>query len=257
MKIKNSLVCAFALAASMLTTGCKVPEKVAYFQDDTELISQVVANPITIKPDNQLVILVKTKDESVDALFNFIYGTNQIAVYTVSPEGTIDFPMLGSIKLGGMTRAEAAGYIRGELMGRDLVKDPTVVVQFDNMGVDVLGEVNKPGRVDIKQDHMTLLDALSRSGDLTLNGKRENVKVIRQENGGYKVYTVDLTNLKELAKSPVYALQSNDVIYVEPNDMKKRQATVNGNNVYSTSFWISVVSLITSAVTTVGVFVKK
>lgn len=142
-------------------------------------------------------------------------------------------------------------------MGRELVKDPTVTVEFVNTGINVMGEVMTPGRYDINRDHLTVLDALSLAGDLTINGRRENVKVLREENGQTKVYTLDLTDLNKLVKSPAYSLQQNDVVYVEPNDFRKRQTTVNGNNALSTGFWISVASLITSAVTTIGVFVNK
>ena len=93
---------------------------------------------------------------------------------------------------------------------------------------------------------MTVLDAISKAGDLTIYGRRDNVTVLRQENGKQNVYRVNLNNGCELTSSPVYYLQQNDVIYVDPNNVRKRQSTVNGNNVLSTSFWISIASLVTS-----------
>ncbi|MDE6027239.1 MAG: polysaccharide biosynthesis/export family protein [Muribaculaceae bacterium] len=280
MKIKNILA---VLIAALLLTGCKVPEKVAYFQDtDTNTILDMAAvNPITVRPGDKLSIVVKSKDPAISELFNLPVYSNRIgtggssvsnnvtlrsytgpsseslASYTVDPKGDIDFPVLGMLHVAGMTRAELSGYIKGELMGRNLVKDPTVSVEFLSAGVDVLGEVKNPGRYDINRDKITLLEALSLAGDLNITGQRENVKVIREEGGKLHTYTVDLTNASSVAKSPVYYLQQGDVVYVEPTDMQKRSTTVNGNNALSVGFWISVASLLTSVVTTLAVFIKK
>lgn len=115
-----------------------------------------------------------------------------------------------------------------------------------NLSVNVMGEVNRPGRYNIDKDHLTILDALSQAGDLTIYGKREKVLVLRNENGKQRVYDINLCSADHLYSSPVYYLQQNDVVYVEPNDTKARQSTVNGNNVRSTSFWISLASLLTT-----------
>ncbi len=269
------------VGAGFLLTGCGAPKNITYFQNEESIVQMAQANPIKLKADDKLSIVVKSKDPAVSDLFNLgiytsRYGTNGaqvisgsqvksfrpgsndgVSYYTVDPQGCIDFPVLGSLKVAGMTRSELSGFIKGELMGRELVKDPTVTVEFVNTGINVMGEVMTPGRYDINRDHLTVLDALSLAGDLTINGRRENVKVLREENGQTKVYTLDLTDLNKLVKSPAYSLQQNDVVYVEPNDFRKRQTTVNGNNALSTGFWISVASLITSAVTTIGVFVNK
>ena len=103
----------------------------------------------------------------------------------------------------------------------------------------LLGEVANPGRFNIDKDRLTLLDALSMAGDLTVYGKRENVLVQREENGKKTLHQVNLNSGYDLYASPVYYLQQNDIVYVEPNSMKARQATVNGNNVRSASFWMS------------------
>ena len=270
------------LIISTILTGCSTPKDVAYFQDiSDETIVIPSSGEIKIAPNDKLSILVKTMDPTLSALFNLATATDRIggetttmstgagtyrstnsvssgvSKYTVSPEGTIDVPVLGVIKVAGMTRYELAGFIKGELMGRDLAKDPVVTVEFVNMGVSILGEVIRPGQYDINQDKINIVEAISMAGDLTLQGKRDNVVVIREKDGEAKTYRVDLTNFRELTQSPVYYLQQGDIIYVEPNDMKKRQTTTNGNNVYTTGFWISVASLLTSVVTTVGVFVLR
>lgn len=270
------------LITVLLLTGCKTPKDVAYFQDiSDETIVLPNKGEIKIAPNDKLTILVKTMDPSLSALFNLATPTDRVggetttlstgagtyrstsslssgvSKYTVTPEGTIDMPVLGEIKVAGMTRSELAGFIKGELMGRNLAKDPVVTVEFVNMGVSLMGEVIRPGQYDINQDRINILQAISMAGDLTLQGKRENVAVIRETNGEVKTYRVDLTNYKELTESPVYYLQQGDIIYVEPNDMRKRQTTTNGNNIYTTGFWISVASLLTSITTTVGVFVLR
>ena len=145
-----------------------------------------------------------------------------------------------------MTREQIADYLTKQLKEQELIKDPVVTVEFMNLGVSVLGEVNKPGRISINRDNMTILDALSEAGDLTIFGKREKVLVLRQEDGKQRVYGVNLCSAEHIYSSPVYYLQQNDVVYVIPNNTKSRQSTVNGNTVRSTSFWISLASLITS-----------
>lgn len=269
--------------AALVMSGCSAPKDVTYFQDldATTILENVKKSPIVVRPGDKLAIVVKSKDPELSALFNLpIYtsrvgqggsfngnssslrsynGTSaeSVANYTVTPDGDIDFPILGMIKVAGMTRSEVAAYIRGELVGRQLVKDPTVVVEFLSAGVNILGEIAVPGRYDLNRDDLNILQAISLAGDLTINGERKNVKVIREENGQVKTYVLDLTDAASLVKSPAYYLQQDDVIYIEPNAQKKRSSTVNGNNALSVSFWISVASLLTTAVTTIGVFVNK
>lgn len=280
-RLKKIIYGIAVVSGILLMTGCGTPKKVAYFQDLTEATIQLPANrEIKIQPNDKLNIIVKTMDPALSALFNMpaisdrlgegsvlphgssslnnsTTNANGLVKYTVSPTGMIDFPVLGEIKVAGMTRSELSGFIKGELMGRNLAKDPVVTVEFVNMGISMLGEVKNPGLYDINQDQINILEAISMAGDLTLQGQRENVAVLREIDGELKTYRVDITNFKELAQSPVYFLKQGDIIYVEPNDMQKRATTTNGNNVYSTGFWISVASLLTSVVTTVGVFVVK
>lgn len=273
----------FAIIAAVLLVGCSVPKEVAYFQDvETPVILETAKRlPVKVRPGDKLGILVTTKDPTISALFNLptyssrlgqsasvngtgvesrVYtgtGSENIASYTVSPEGTIDFPVLGTLKVAGMTRSELQGFIKGEIAGRELAKDPIVVVEFLSTGISVIGEVLRPGRFDLNRDDLTILEAIALAGDLTITGQRENVRVLRKENGQVKTYILDLTNAKSLVNSPAYYLQQDDVIYVEPNKMRKRSTTVNGNNALSVSFWISVASLLTSVVTTVAVFINK
>lgn len=250
------------VAASVLAlVACSTSKEISYFQDlcpgESEL---TLAAPMEIKiqPKDKLSILVNSQDLRLTNLFNLPIvsqqvgqesssGTNRgLSGYTVDSKGDIDFPVLGGLHVQGMTREEVAVYIKKELQSHDLIKDPVVTVEFMNLSVNVMGEVNRPGRYNIDKDHLTILDALSQAGDLTIYGKRERVLVLRNENGTQRVYGINLCSADHLYSSPVYYLQQNDVVYVEPNDTKARQSTVNGNNVRSTSFWISLASLLTT-----------
>lgn len=257
---------------ALMAVSCSAPKDITYFQNLPEevVLESTVRNSIKIEPESKLSIVVKSKDPAISDLFNLGVYTNRtgqttpysgtgthlttyntpsnegMSAYTVDPQGDIDFPMLGRLHVSGMTRSELAGFIKGELMGRELVKDPVVTVEFLNAGINVMGEVNSPGRYDINKDHLTVLDALALANDLPITARRENVRVLRQEDGKLKSYTLNLTDAQSMMASPGFYLKQNDVVYVEPNEMQKRSATVNGNNVLNVSFWISVVSLLTS-----------
>lgn len=250
------------VAASVLLLGsCATPGKISYFQDlrpgESEL-TPAAPTEIRIQPKDKLSILVNSQDMRLTNLFNLPIVSQQVGQenttgqnrglsgYTVDSDGNIDFPVLGRLYVRGLTREGLAACIKEELQSHDLVKDPVVTVEFMNLGIDVMGEVNSPGRYSIDRDHLTILDALSLAGDLTIYGKREKVLVLRNEGGAQRVYGVNLCSADHLYSSPAYYLQQNDVVYVEPNDTKARQSTVNGNNVRSTSFWISLASLLTS-----------
>jgi polysaccharide export outer membrane protein len=114
------------------------------------------------------------------------------------------------------------------------------------MYFDILGEIARPGRYTIDKDKMTLLDALGMAGDLSILGQRCNVKIIRNEDGGRKVYEIDMTSGNSVLNSPVFYIQQNDVLYVEANNYRKRQSIVAGNTVMTPSFWMSVASFLTS-----------
>lgn len=250
------------LAASFILLGaCSTSKNITYFQDlrpgESELTLTAPVE-IRIQPKDKLFILVSSQDPRLVNLFNLPILSQQIGQeattpvgrgisgYTVDTNGNIDFPVLGQLHIAGMTREEVAAHIKKELQSHDLIKDPVVTVEYMNLSISVMGEVNRPGRYNIEKDELTILDALSQAGDLTIFGKREKVLVMRKENGKQRVYGINLCSGEHLYTSPVYYLQQNDVVYVEPNDTKARQSTVNGNNVRSTSFWISLASLLTS-----------
>lgn len=268
-----SLQAAFFLFAVWATFSCSAPSQVTYFQDLRPGESEqkvVAATEIKVRPGDKLSIIVNSRDPQLSQLFNLPYVGQQIGQgsvtanatsgnsqgvsgYTVDEEGMIDFPVLGKIEIAGKNREEIAAFIKGELLTKNLVKDPVVTVEYMNLCISVLGEVAAPGRYSIDRDKVTVLDAISMAGDLTIYGKREKVLVLREENGVQHVYGINLCSAEHLYTSPVYYLRQNDVVYVEPNNVRARQSTVNGNNVRSTSFWISLASLLT----TVAVLVFK
>ena len=248
-----------ALAISLILGSCSIPKNISYFQDitggDTLALSPRF---IRIQPGDKISVVIKSVDPQLSELFNLAvtsyrvgstgssYSSQQISCYSVATDGTIDFPVLGKVRVTGLTREEIAAHIKESLVTQNLVKEPVVTVEFENLHISVLGEVNKPGQFNVDRDQMTVLDALSKAGDLTIYGRRDNVTVLRQEDGKQKVYHIDLNSGRRLTSSPVYYLQQNDVIYVDPNNVRKRHSTVNGNNVLSTSFWVSIASLVTS-----------
>ena len=179
-------------------TGCTSTKQIAYLQDTPENYKQEIAQEYEIKihSDDLLSIMVNSKDLELVQMFNlpsvryefgskgaYSGGSSGILGYLVDKEGNIDFPQLGRIKVKGMTRSGLTDYIKEQLISKGLVNDPIVTIQFLNFKVSVMGEVNNPGTFEVSSDRITLLDVLSRAGDLTIYGKRENVKVIREENG--------------------------------------------------------------------------
>lgn len=248
--------------AFLILWSCKAPEKISYFQDLHPGVSEnEIVNPrdIKVRVEDKLLIVVNSRDPQLTTMFNLPYisqsigfaantaGRSQgVAGYTIRKDGTIDFPVLGSIQVVGKTREQIASLIKNELTGRNLLKDPVVTVEFMNLTYSILGEVARPGRYNIEKDKVTILDAISSAGDLTIYGKRENVLVMRNENGLQRVYEVNLCSGNDIYNSPVYFLQQDDVVYVEPNKMRARQSTVNGNTIFTPSFWVSVISLATS-----------
>lgn len=259
---------------AMVLASCSAPKQVAYFQDvsgtDT-LITNVGLQPLKVQPGEKLMIVVHSSVPELAASFNLpvvgyrlgVSNTNQnysstyaTMSYTVSPEGNIDFPILGEIKVAGMTRNEVAEHIKNRLVNENHCKDAIVNVELSNAYVNVMGEVNRPGRYELTQDNVTILDILSQASDLSVLGQRQNVMVSRKTPNGTQIYNLDLTNMQQLLSSPAYMMQQGDLVYVEPNEIRKRQATVNGNNLLSTSFWISVASLAASIISTIFVVSK-
>ena len=263
-------IAAGSLTLMLLLDSCAVPTNIAYFQDAAALNQMAISETeqFKLRPEDKINIIVNSANPMLENQFTLTSRGNvqqtlgasvppvttaggspsssQPIAYTVDDQGTIKFPILGKISVAGKTRKEVAQYIEERLVARDLVKDPIVTVEYLNIGVNVLGEVNKAGRINVTKDHFTVLDAITSAGDLTINGKRDNVMVCRQVDGVNQVYYLDLTNMQSLLQSPAYYLQQNDLVYVSPNNKRKREAVSVGNTFTTPAIWISIASLLTT-----------
>lgn len=256
----KKLLVSLTLLLAMLAS-CKTEEKILYFQDIVVNQPEEIqgARTITVQPKDQISIVVSSKDPELAALFNltriqYRAGVNnlqgsgsmgEVSGYTLDDEGFIDFPVLGKLKVAGMTKSQISTLIKDKLMSENLVKDPVVTVDFMNLYFSVLGEVKNPGKYTITKDQVTLLEAIAQAGDLTITGRRDAIFVIREEEGQRITHEVDIRSRKVFT-SPVYYLKQNDVIYVQPNKMRAGQSTINENNIKSASMWLSVGSFLTS-----------
>lgn len=247
----NTLFRYLFLLIIFLSSSCKSPEKVVYLQDVDVLSQSSVTNDyvLRIKKDDLLSIIVTSRSPELVSLFNMstvnysttgasVSGNQQGSSYIVDVNGCIKFPVLGKIKVEGMTRNQLADYIETSLIKNEYVKDPIVTVQFLNFKVSVLGEVNSPGTYEIESERFTLLDAISKAGDLTIHGRRDKVAVIREVNCKRTILYHDLRS-SDIFKSPCFYLQQNDVVYVEPNKARSSQR----GNFSNPSLWISILSM--------------
>ncbi|MEG2191521.1 MAG: polysaccharide biosynthesis/export family protein [Bacteroidales bacterium] len=246
------------LLSITVLSSCASTKKISYLQNTPNGYQQKGEDnyEIRVRPDDLISIMVNSKDPELAQMFNLpliayqmndkLVGQNRVLGYLVDKEGKIDFPQLGTIKIGGMTRSEITEYIKNQIITKGYFNDPIVTVQFLNFKVSVMGEVTRPGTIEVPSDRITIFDALSAAGDLTIYGKRENVKVIREINGKKTVSLVDLRDANIL-DSPFYYLQQNDVVYVEPNKAKAGQREINQNR--SVGTWATIGSVLISIAT--------
>ena len=236
----------------VLLAACSAPKEVLYLQDISLIKEEAIdkSYEVIIHKDDLLAIIVNSKDPELALPFNMplvsyqIGGQNvsqqRLVGYLVNQDGNIDFPILGEIHVEGLTRMQATELIKKRLIEEELIKDPIVTVQFLNFKVSVIGEVGRPGTFDISGDRITLLEALSMAGDLTIYGRRDRVAVIREKDGKRSILYHDLRS-SDIFQSPCYYLQQNDIVYVEPNNAKTGQSRINSNN--SVGVWLSGVSV--------------
>ena len=256
----------FVLTVSALIVSCSTPKDIAYFQDSGNIsnYNEIDRAEVFIHKDDLIAIMVNSQATEAALPFNLpianyyvggeSYGQQRTLGYLVDKEGNIDFPILGKIHVEGLTRNSLRDLIKDKLISGGFLKDPVITINFLNFKVSVQGEVNNPGSFTIIGERITLLEALSMAGDLTIYGRRAGVKVIREVNGVPQIINVDLRNSKEIFESQCYFLQQNDVVYVEPNKRRAQQSNINQNN--SASIWLSIVSVLLTA-TTVIISVSK
>ena len=249
----------------VLCTSCASSKKVVYLQDVVPLKQQDIEQKyeVYVHNDDLLAIMVNSKNPELALPFNMPMISYQIGSqsapqqrvlgYLVDTNGEIDFPILGKMHVAGLTRLQLTELIKQRLTEEDLIKDPVVTVQFLNYKVSVMGEVNRPGSFNISGDRITLLEALSMAGDLTIYGRRDRVAVIRENDGQRTILYHDLRS-SDVFNSPCYYLQQNDIVYVEPNNSKAGQSEINQNK--SVGVWLSAGSILVSIVSLIVTLTK-
>lgn len=244
------------IVAVLLLDSCANSEKVAYFQNanDINLTESKGLYDAHIRPKDILTITVITTDPLAAKPFNLavsgaldtsgtLYTSNALQTYLVDNDGCINFPIIGKIKVGGLTKTECEDMIKNKVKPyMSESENPVVTVKMASYKVTVIGEVQRPGTFPVAQEKINVLEAIAQAGDLTIYGKRENVMLVRERPDGEKeIHRLDL-NDANLFNSPYYYLQQNDVIYVEPNKVKAKNSAIG----QSTTIWFSFIGIVTS-----------
>nr|WP_313790753.1 polysaccharide biosynthesis/export family protein [Muricauda sp. CP2A] len=234
----------------LLITSCASRKDVVYFQNSNNFETLVDKNTFSpkFKVDDLVGIHISTLNPEASVPFNLFRGSQEDGMrpeqvdYLVDQDGEIDFPVIGKIKIAGLSPEEVRVLLREKLS--DYLKDPIINIRLRNFTVTILGDVNNPGTYSVQGERITILEAIGLAGDLTIKGRRDNVMVIRDFDGT-KVYTkVDLTD-KEVLSSPVYYLTQNDVVYIEPNKSAVTASSLDNR----AGLYVSIIStLITSAI---------
>lgn len=234
------------LIGCLVISSCASKKEMIYFQGDaasTTLYEQAVPK---IQVNDMIIVNISSTNTKAAEAFGqgarSAVGNPMAApnVYTVNDDGTIALPFVGKLKIAGLTRTQASDLIKEQL--KDYILDAGVNVSYANFKISVIGEVSSPGTFTLPTERVTIVEALALAGDLTIQGKRKNIMVIRETPAGKQTYEVDITS-KEVFDSPVYYLAQNDVVYVEPNGVKIQSSIVN-----YTAF-LSVVGLLLSIIT--------
>lgn len=244
---------------ALLATGCKSYKQVPYFQNIEEISLEASKGlyDVRIKPKDMLTITVNSDDPTgqTEMPFNLLVrntlmsnssiGTSSgsLQTYLVENDGSINFPVIGRINVGGKTKSEVENYITERI--RPYIKPDNhvvVTVRMANFRVTVTGEVNRPGVISVASEKMSILEAIAQAGDLSIYGKRQNVILLREDATGQKNYVkIDLTDAN-IINSPYYYVQQNDIIYVTPNATKAKNSDIG----QSTTLWFSATSILIS-----------
>lgn len=248
----------FLISFIFLFESCISKKDIIYLQSDM-IDTKNISNDyqLSFKPDDLLQIIVSAQDLESVIPFNLpvvayqnlngnVLGQPQLQAYLVDENGNIELPVLGSIKVGGKTRVEVISMLKKKL-DPTYVRNPIINIYITNFKVTVQGDVLRPGTFKVPNERLSIFDALGLAGDLNISANRENVLVIREENGTKNEYRINLNSKKTLT-SPAYYLQQNDVIYAEPNYAKVQDASFNR----STGLFISMTSVIISLLTLIS-----
>ncbi|MBK5214492.1 MAG: polysaccharide biosynthesis/export family protein [Flavobacteriaceae bacterium] len=253
--MKRFIVKSLILSLLMvLGASCVSREKIVYFQDmeQRKALVDSVQNSFKIQPNDLLSIVVSAYDLNAVRPFNLVseahpstdvtgvnYNNTQQQGYLTAEDGTIDFPVLGRVKVSGLSRTELSELLVARIS--EYVKDPIVTIRVMNFKVSILGEVARPGTYNVQGERLTLPEALGLAGDMTIYGRRDNILIIR-DNGTSKEYKYLDIRESSVLNSDFYYLQQNDVVYVEPNNAQVQSSSFNRN----ASIYISIASLLLS-----------
>jgi polysaccharide export outer membrane protein len=272
--MKNYLFLLMMCLSGIAITSCSPPEDIIYFQDltTTHPIDLPEIQYVRAKHEDKLLINVHCRDEKIAKLFNVMghgyYGggysrggggmgvSTDLHTYNVDVNGDIEFPVVGTIHVGGLTRQEIADRVRNILIEENLVKDPYVSCSFANDYFYTLGEMGT-SIVQIPKDAFTIIEAVAQSGDLTINAERRKIRVIREVSGQLRNYEVDFTSAESVVNSPVYYIQQGDIIYAEMDEKKQYSTTLYGNTVRKPTFWMSLISSILTFCLTIYAFARR
>jgi len=253
---KNSFYILIVAFVAFLSS-CGSTKDVAYFQNskDVDLTASQMLYDARIMPKDQLTITVSATNDMAAAPFNMTvptpYTANQrstysqamLQTYLVDNDGKINFPIVGELHVGGLTKSEAENMIREKILPyMSEAENPIVTVRMTGYQISVLGEVNRPGTFTVSREKITVLEALAQAGDLTIYGVRNNVQLIREDANGKK--SIHFLNLNDanIINSPYYYMQQNDVLYVTPNKVKAQNSSVGS----MTTLWFSATSILIS-----------
>lgn len=259
----------FYLLLVVVLTGCHAYEKVAYLQQaGTHAVMSdgeqaPIPDPI-IKVGDVLMITVNSNNpesaipfniplipsgSDVSRTYNLGGGTNlsyglSMQNFLVDTEGIITYPVIGKLKVAGMTKIQLSESIKNAIYPRYITEEPIILIRYVNFKISVLGEVMRPGTFVVDNEKISVLEALSMAGDLSIYGRRESILLIREHNNQRETVRLDIRD-KNLVNSPYYYLQQNDVIYVEPNDSRARASAISAAESLSISIVGTLISLTT------------
>ncbi len=232
--MKKTLLIILSISSFVLSS-CISQKEISYFKGVNSDSAAVINQQFRTKPETTigngdvLLITVSALDPTAVAPFNLplvmynspgsdkLYTSPTLQTYVVDTEGKINFPVLGTLKVSGLSKSEAITMLNEKLL--PYLKNPIVNINFMNYEITVLGEVNRPGKYSVSNEKINILEALGLAGDLTIYGIRKNVLIYRENNGKVEFERIDL-NSSDVFKSPYFYLQQNDIVYVEPNKVK-------------------------------------
>jgi polysaccharide export outer membrane protein len=243
----------FFIVIVLLSTSCTSSKKITYFENATDTTFQAMLNNVEsqIHPNDILNISVTSLNKAASEAFNTDFvavGINtQFAGYLVNSDGNIQMPTLGAIAAAGLTKNQLKNRITNIILEKKLLLDPIVNIRFLNFEVTVIGEVARPTVINVPNERISLLKAIGLAGDLTIYGKRDNILLIREEDGKKITRHIDI-NSKDFFSSPYYYLQPNDVVYVEPNKAKRATASKSQQTVPIILSSLSIVAIILTSI---------